>query len=255
MDTRADTYFGNVADSYDRLQPILSPPYSKGLDMLVELIPFGPNDRFDFVDLGCGTAEPAIRVLEHFCNATGTCVDSDPEMLAIATPKVVPYSGRIELRHSDMVSFQVPACDVAFSAKAFHHVAPEDLQDLFARIADALSPGGCFILFDTMSLGPKWGTHAQAQASRFRQRHRQIAVASGLATQQEIDARMEFKRAMKAAGKDTEYEHSAEYMVDLMQKVGFAEVAIVWRIFSDTIIVAFTSAGGLGSFLQQRGLP
>jgi hypothetical protein len=40
MDSGSDTYFGNVADSYDRLQPILSPPYSKGLDMLVELIPW-----------------------------------------------------------------------------------------------------------------------------------------------------------------------------------------------------------------------
>ena len=78
------SYFATIADSYDRLQPVLSPPYSRGLDMLVDLIPFNADDAFEFVDLGCGTAEPTVRVLEHFRRATGTCIDSEPEMLALA---------------------------------------------------------------------------------------------------------------------------------------------------------------------------
>ena len=210
--------------------------------MLVELTPFEPDDRFEFVELGCGTAEPTARLLKHFCHATGTCVDGEPEMLELAKPKLSPYSSRIELREADMTSCHIPASDLVFSAKAFHHVAPADLSRLLGRIASALNPGGCFILFDAMSVGPRWGTRAQLQSSRFRQRHRQIAVASGLATQHEIDARLEFKRAMKSAGKDIEYEHSAEHMVDVMSTVGFAEVALVWRMFSDTILVAYTPA-------------
>ena len=46
--TECDAYFVAVAESYDRLQPILSPPYSKGLEMIVDLIPFDPNDTFKF---------------------------------------------------------------------------------------------------------------------------------------------------------------------------------------------------------------
>ena len=41
---------------------------------------------------------------------------------------------------------------------------------------------------------------------------------------------------MKSAGEDVEYEHSAENMID----AGFAEVAVVWRMFADTILLAFT---------------
>ena len=235
------SYFATTADSYDRLQPVLSPPYSRGLAMLVDLIPFDADESFEFVDLGCGTAEPTKRVLEHFRCATGTCIDSEPEMLALAMRKLTPYSGRIEVREADITSCDIQPCDVIFSAKTFHHLPPASLPELFARIAGALRPGGCFVLYDAMSVGPRWGTNARQQSSRFRQRHLQGAIASGVATQQEIDARVEHKRVMKAAGKDVEYEHSAENMIDAMIEAGFAEVAVVWRMFADTILLAFTS--------------
>ena len=45
---------------------------------------------------------------------------------------------------------------------------------------------------------------------------------------------------MKSAGEDVEYEHSAENMIDAMSEAGFAEVAVVWRMFADTILLAFT---------------
>ena len=234
------SYFATIADSYDRLQPVLSPPYSRGLDMLVDLIPFDTDDVFEFVDLGCGTAEPTMRVLECFRHATGTCIDSEPEMLAFAKRKLTSYSDRIEGREADITSCDIQPCDVIFSAKTFHHLPPASLPELFARIAGALRPGGCFVLYDAMSVGPRWETNARQQASRFRQRHLQDAVASGVATQQEIDARVEYKRAMKAAGKDVEYEHSAENMIEAMSEAGFAEVAVVWRMFADTILLAFT---------------
>ena len=236
------SYFATVADSYDRLQPVLSPPYGRGLDMLVDLIPFDASESFEFVDLGCGTAEPTVRVLEHFHRATGTCLDSEPEMLALARQKLTPYSDRIEVREADITRCDIQPCDLVFSAKTIHHVPPAGLPELFARIAGALRPGGCFVLYDAMSVGPRWGASVRQQASRCRQRHLQDAVASGVATQQEIDARVEYKRAMKATGKDIEYEHSAENMIDAMSGAGFAEVAVVWRMFADTILLAFTPA-------------
>ena len=35
---------------------------------------------------------------------------------------------------------------------------------------------------------------------------------------------------------------SAENMIDAMSEAGFAEVAVVWRMFADTILLAFTPA-------------
>ena len=124
-------YFATIADSYDRLQSVLSPPYSSGLDMIVDLIPFDADDAFEFVDLGCGTAEPTVRVLAHFRHATGTCIDSEPEMLALARRKLTPYSDRIEVREADITSCDIQPCDLVFSAKTIHHVPPTGLSRTF----------------------------------------------------------------------------------------------------------------------------
>ncbi len=45
---------------------------------------------------------------------------------------------------------------------------------------------------------------------------------------------------MKAAGKDVEYEHRAENVIGAMAEAGFDDVALVWRMFADTILLAFT---------------
>lgn len=235
------SYFAEIAASYDRVQPILSPPYARGLEMIAELVPFDPDEPFDFVDLGCGTAEPTARVLERFGRSAAVCIDSEPEMLRIAKRKLTPYPGRIEVREGDLTDCTIPSCDLVFSAKTFHHVHPVRLPSLIARIAAALRPGGCFILYDTTSVGRGWSDEVRQQASRFRERHVQRAIDSGRVTREEINARRNFKRMMKAAGKDVEYEHRAEDLISAMTGAGFKEVSVVWRLFADTILLAFVT--------------
>ena len=206
--TESGDYFAAVAESYDRLQPILSPPYSKGLEMMVDLIPFDPNDTFKFVELGCGTAEPTARVLERFPNATGTCMDSEPEMRSLARKKLELHSRRVVVREADMTNCEIPGCDLAISAKAIHHVNPDDLPALFARIAGALSPGGCFILFDAMSMGTRSGREGPLAVVPLPSAPLPTGSRLRGSYPAEIDARMDFKRKMKAAGKDVEYGHA-----------------------------------------------
>ena len=220
------SYFANIAESYDRIQRVLSPPYARGLEMIVDLIPFDLGEPFEFVDLGCGTAEPTARVLYRFRRATGTCVDSEPEMLRIAKRKLTPYSGRVEVKEADITRCTLPSCDMVFSAKTIHHVHPGDLQSLFARISSALRPNGRFILYDTMSVVPGWGAEVRLQSTHYRERHIRNAIESGMVTREEIDARREYKRKMKAAGKDVEYEHRAEDLIRTMNGTGFNDVAV-----------------------------
>lgn len=239
MNSEDQSYFATVSDSYDRLQPVLSPPYGPGLSMLVELVPFEKESPFEFVELGCGTAEPSCRVLAAFPNAVGICVDNEPEMLSLAEAKLSAYSTRATVQEGEMSTFRIPDCDLVFSAKAFHHVPPQELPQLLQHIRTALRPGGCFILLDAMGVGPSWDEKMRGLAANFRMKHRERAIAAGEATAEELDARMEHKRRMKAAGKDTEYRHSAEDLVRWMTEAGFSEVAIPWRMLADTILVGF----------------
>jgi hypothetical protein len=115
MDSGSDTYFGNVADSYDRLQPILSPPYSKGLDMLVELIPSAQMTGSTLWTLAAELRSPPFEY--YSISAMLLAPAWTVNLRCLRSRHRKSYRARIELRQSDMASFQIPTCDVAFSAK------------------------------------------------------------------------------------------------------------------------------------------
>jgi len=238
-DTDRD-YFATIADTYDRLQPIVAgPSYERGLAMIMDLVPHEPKDDFAFVELGCGTATLTNMLLDHFPRARGLAVDGEAAMLEIARQKLVSYGPRATVEQADVLSYRPPDCDVVVSSFVFHHFPPEKLPETFGRIASALRPGGCLILLDQMTVGPAWGKRVGAQGWRLVRRHTAEAVAAGLATQEEVDARFAFKRTMKEEGKDVEYRHRAEGLLVAMAEAGFSEAGIVWRHFAATVLTAF----------------
>lgn len=234
------TYFGQIADSYDRIQPIVvGPAYESGLQMVVDLILYEPDDVFQFVELGCGTAELTTRVLRRFPHATGHAVDAEPAMVDLAHRKLTQYGERCKIQQANILDCQLPPSDVVLSSKTFHHVPSEEMGTLLSRISHALRAGGYLIILDHMRVGPRWGESILQQSRRLRRRHTAAAIAAGQATQVEIDARWAFKQHMKAKGKDVEYYHSAEQLLEQMRQSGFAEVGIVWQCFADAILVGF----------------
>lgn len=234
------TYFGQIANSYDRIQPIVvGPAYENGLQMIVDLVPHEPDDVFRFVELGCGTAELTARVLAQFPHATGHAVDAESAMLEVAQRKLVQYGKRCRIQQANILDYTLPSSDIVLSSKAFHHIPPDEMGALLGRISHSLSAGGCLILLDHMQVGPRWKENIQRQARRLRRRHTAAAIAAGRATQAEIDARWAFKRQMKAEGKDVEYARSVEQLLEQIGQSGFVEAGIVWQWFSDVILIGF----------------
>jgi cyclopropane fatty-acyl-phospholipid synthase-like methyltransferase len=233
-------YFAAVAGSYDRMQPILAgPAYERGLRMALELAPFGRHDEFAFLDLGVGTGALALSLLDRFPRSRGIGIDAEQNMLNVARPKLSGYGDRIELRAADFTECRLPRCDLAVSAYAFHHVSPEAMPGLLGRIAAALSPLGCFILADQMSLGPPWGERIVEQVRRLQREHTAAAIRQGRTTQEEVDARWALKREMKAAGKDVEYRHDARQLCGAVLEAGFAEAGIAWHMLTHAVLLAF----------------
>lgn len=236
----SQTYFAAIAESYDRLQPIVvGPSYERGLAFVVDLVPRAGDEAFTFVELGCGTAELTLRVLGRFSRARAVAIDSEPAMLDIARAKLSPCADRAEVREADVLSCGIPSCDVVLSAFMFHHVPPDSLEDTLSRIARALTRAGCLILLDQMQAGPRWGECVGAHNRRLHQQHVAAAITTGQATQDEIDARWALKRKMKAEGKDVEHRHTAEGILEAMRATGFTEVGLVWRMFASTILMGF----------------
>jgi tRNA (cmo5U34)-methyltransferase len=99
------------------------------------------------LELGIGTGETAKRVLAAHPGAQLTAIDSSEEMLERAR-RVVPWADLRLARLED----ELPAgpFDLVVSALAVHHLDGAGKQDLFRRIAAALSPGGTFVLADVV---------------------------------------------------------------------------------------------------------
>jgi tRNA (cmo5U34)-methyltransferase len=103
----------------------------------------------DVLDLGTGTGETLVRVLERHPAARAVGVDESPGMLQAARSRLAPYE--VELVVADL-SDPLPdgPFDLVVSALAVHHLDGPGKAGLFRRVAAALRPGGRFVLGDVV---------------------------------------------------------------------------------------------------------
>jgi tRNA (cmo5U34)-methyltransferase len=102
------------------------------------------------LDLGSGTGETARRVLEKHSGARVVLVDASAEMLEAA--RLALPEDRVEEIVVRQLEDPLPdgPFDLVVSALAVHHLESADKRLLFRRIAEALEPGGRFVLADVV---------------------------------------------------------------------------------------------------------
>ncbi|MGO2863421.1 MAG: methyltransferase domain-containing protein [Brevibacterium sp.] len=99
------------------------------------------------LDLGVGSGLTAAKVLDRLPEAKLLGIDASAEMLAAARTTLDPQ--RTELREGRLEDPLPPGpFDLVMSTLAVHHLSGPGKADLFARIAEVLSPGGRFVLAD-----------------------------------------------------------------------------------------------------------
>jgi tRNA threonylcarbamoyl adenosine modification protein (Sua5/YciO/YrdC/YwlC family) len=124
------------------------PAYEKFQELVV-LAAYGEWGGGRVLELGTGTGETARRLLERLPGAELVCVDESAEMLATAAANMP--SGRVELIQGRLQdALPDGSFELVVSALAIHHLDPHEKPDLFARVRDALSPGGRFVLADVI---------------------------------------------------------------------------------------------------------
>jgi tRNA threonylcarbamoyl adenosine modification protein (Sua5/YciO/YrdC/YwlC family) len=101
------------------------------------------------LELGTGTGESALAVLARHRGASLVGIDASASMLAVAAARL-PVD-RVELR-AGRLEDELPGgpFELVFSALCVHHLDGAGKADLFARVFDALAPGGRFVLGDVV---------------------------------------------------------------------------------------------------------
>ncbi|MET0134369.1 MAG: class I SAM-dependent methyltransferase [Kibdelosporangium sp.] len=137
---RLRTTFGEDAERYDRRRPGYPPAL---FDDLAVLTPAGPGARV--LEIGTGTGLATVPLAQMGCAIVG--VELSATMAAVARKHLAEFPA-VEVVVSAFEDWPLPGdgFDLVVSATAFHWIDPAVRM---TKVADALRPGGAFVLIST----------------------------------------------------------------------------------------------------------
>ena len=124
--------------------------------LMAELLPFGGDEEFTFLDLGAGTGAASRAILARHPRASAILADFSAQMMAAGQAQMEPFAGRYRDVEFDMTAGNWPSAiparlDAIVTSMCVHHLTDDRKQGLFAEIHDHLAPGGWYFNFDPVS--------------------------------------------------------------------------------------------------------
>ena len=133
-------------DAYDAGIRTFIPGYETLLAKAAEAVAAARPARV--ADLGAGTGALSQAILERCPDCHVELIDADAQMLDQARARLAGYGGRASFSRR-LFQDALPRCDAVAASLALHHVPTlGEKRALFARIHDALAPGGVFVNAD-----------------------------------------------------------------------------------------------------------
>jgi ubiquinone/menaquinone biosynthesis C-methylase UbiE len=119
------------------------------------------------LEIGAGSGAMAAELLAAHPGVTMTITDFDPDMVAAANRRLVPYAERSTARQADATAlpFDDDAFDVVLSWIMLHHTI--EWEKALAEAVRVVRPGGHVVAYDLLSTAPLRALH-QAEGARFR---------------------------------------------------------------------------------------
>lgn len=148
----APAYWGAKAAEYDAFIRRVVPRYDEMIDRLLETLPASPQR---VLELGSGTGNVSLRLLEAAPGAALTLVDAAPEMLEVTRgrvterfPAAVERTRLVAARFEDL-ELESAGYDLIVACISLHHVP--DPAPVYRTLRRSLAPGGAFRMADGLS--------------------------------------------------------------------------------------------------------
>ena len=117
---------------------VADPQFAWGQEVLERLELAGDEA---VLDAGCGSGRVTRLLAERLPDGHVIGVDAAPSMIEVAREQLADLGGRVELRRLDLLELDLGGeVDAVFSNATFHWIL--DHERLFARLFEALKPGG-----------------------------------------------------------------------------------------------------------------
>ncbi|MBF2065195.1 MAG: methyltransferase domain-containing protein [Calothrix sp. C42_A2020_038] len=227
--------FANTSDFDAGIRQLL-PRYDEMLEVITRCV---PSTSKNILELGCGTGELTLKILKRCPDAEIVVLDYSPRMIKFASEKVAKagYQGRWSAKEADFgewashpEQFGIGSFDACISSLAIHHLTDEMKANLFIRIYESLSVGGCFWNADpTLPEAPVLGEVYKLAREEW--------VAQQGTTLADVRAKV---------GTSTTYGYSSqdqlatlEAHVQMLKTAGFTTVAVPWKYYGLAVFGGF----------------
>jgi tRNA (cmo5U34)-methyltransferase len=230
--------FVNTADFDTGIRRLL-PKYDEMLDVLVGCI---ASNNHRILELGCGTGELSLKVLQCYPSAEIFAVDYSPRMLDFARTKIesAGYAARwtgIELDFGEWANNPNvlglgDKFNAAISSLAIHHLEDEMKLKLFQRIRESLIAGGCFWNADPVlaeSAVMKDIYQAAREDWALSQGETLATIRAGVGTSVSYGYSNPDRLATVAA------------QLEMLANAGFETVAVPWKYYGMAVFGGFVS--------------
>ena len=171
------------------------------------------------MDLGCGTGNITLRLLERYPKAHVTCLDVSKNMLELAKNKLSGYDS-IEYVLGDFTIIDIiDKYDAIISSLALHHIPTDEAKlEMYQHIYDALDTNGVFYNADVIKA-------ASSYTEQLNQTVFEEFMMENGASSQDIN---EHKHKMDA----NDIPITLTKHLKLLEEVGFEDIDVVWKYYA-----------------------
>ncbi|MBH8572527.1 methyltransferase domain-containing protein [Nostocaceae cyanobacterium CENA369] len=220
--------FANTADFDSGIRQLL-PRYDEMLEVITRCL---PSTSRRILELGCGTGEVSLKILNRCPDAQVIALDYSPRMLQFAQAKITAagYQQRwigIQADFGDWannpqeldISSEFDAC---VSSLAIHHLQDEMKLKLFQRIAASLSQDGCFWNADPVL------PESPALAEVYKSAREEWAAQQGTNL---IEIRAKLGTSSTQGHSNQDQLASLNAHLQMLATAGFKIVAVPWKYY------------------------
>ncbi|MBW4561390.1 MAG: methyltransferase domain-containing protein [Mojavia pulchra JT2-VF2] len=220
--------FANTADFDAGIRQLL-PRYDEMLEVITRCL---PSTSRRILELGCGTGEVSLKILNRCPDAEVVALDYSPRMLQFAQAKITAagYQNRwsgVEADFGDWadnpeklnIGSEFDAC---VSSLAIHHLNDEMKFKLFQQIAASLISSGCFWNADPIL------PESPVLAEVYKAAREDWAAQQGK-TLAEVRAKVGTSVTQGYSSQDQLA--SLDTHIQMLTKAGFVTVAVPWKYY------------------------
>ncbi len=220
--------FANTAD-FDTGIGQLLPRYDEMLEVITRCV---SSTSRRILELGCGTGELSLKILNRFPNAQVIALDYSPRMLQFAEDKITAagYQQHWTGTQADFgdwadnpEKFDIGSeFDACVSSLAIHHLQDEMKLKLFGRIAASLSKDGCFWNADPIL------PESPALAEVYKAAREEWSVQQGTNL---TDIRAKLGASITQGYSSQDQLASLDAHLEMLTKARFKTVAVPWKYY------------------------